>query len=226
MIAVTIASHGRISIVEQNLTHLLSMNVEVFLCLTDAKERDYLQKLFPKVHFTIAPNYPLGAKWQSVINLARTKNPDYLITCGSDDFLSTDYVDNCIKLTYRGFEFVSVNGWYLTDGKKHYRAKYKHLTHFPAGSGRFFTREALDKINYSIFDTKANRLLDDNVLQMVHERKVKTYISQEAEKDGLLILAAKGKWEQLNPLSKFLNAPSIKIEKVKELPSVFPTIKF
>lgn len=223
MIAFVMASDGRLPIVEQNIANLQRMG-EVFLCLTDPKEYEILILKFPKTHFAFAQNNPLGNKWQVAVNLARTKNPDYLITCGSDDFLSSDYVDNCIKLTYKGFQFIGINGWYLTDGKKHYKAKYKHLHHFPAGSGRFFTSEALDKINYQIFDTTANRLLDDNVLQKVHDKKVRTYISNDSEFDGLRILAVKGKWKTLNPLEKFLNAPSIKIEQIKELPNCFPNI--
>ena|SRR5690348_10249978 len=225
MIAFVIASHGRMKIVLQNIYHLLTMG-EVFIVISEEEEYQKIISLFSgfPVHAYLVNNNPLGNKWQIGVNKAVSFNPSILITCGSDDFLSINYIDNATKLLDKGFDFIGVNGWYMSDGKHHYKAKYKHRKDFPAGSGRVFTKKCLDTIWWDIFDRKADRLLDDKALLKLKEHKIKTYISQDSEKDGLKVLALKGKWECLNPLEKFLKSPTIEISKIANLPSEFPTI--
>lgn len=223
MNAFVLASHGRMKIVLQNVYHLLSMG-EVFIAVSDRDEYDKLKAL--PCHVFLVPNKPLGNKWQYCVSYARTFNPSCLIICGSDDFLSTDYIENAMKLVDRGYDFIGVNEWFMTDGKKHYKAKYKHRQDFPAGSGRVFTKKCLDKINWHLFDTKRDRLLDDKALDQIWDAKIKSYISQDAEEDGLRILAVKGDWPVLNPLAKFLTSKTIEITKIKELPKQFPTIEY
>lgn len=223
MISFVIASHGRLPIVLQNVYNLLLMG-EVFIVVSDQEEYKKLKESLP-CNVYLAPNTPLGNKWQYAVSYAREFNPSCLIICGSDDFLSSDYVENAMKIIDKGFDFIGVNGWWMTDGKDHYKAKYKHRQDFPAGSGRVFTKKCLDKINWQIFDTKRDRLLDDKALYQLKRAIIKTYISQDAEKDGLRILAVKGDWDVLNPLEKFLTSSTIQIEKINELPEQFPIIE-
>lgn len=222
-IVFVMASHERQSITKQNVDWLHHFG-EVVLVASYGRDLDFFKEnTQAKVH--IYPNNPLGSKWQFAVNKARELNPEILITVGSDDFLSSDYVDNALKYINQGYEFVGTNGWHLSDGQKHYRARYKHLTDFPAGSGRVYTKKALDKINWKLFDTKKNRLLDDMALAEMKKARVKQYISQRPETDGLRILAMKGDWETLNPLERFLNAPTIICHAVNKLPIQFPTVK-
>jgi hypothetical protein len=195
---------------------------EVFIVVSEQSEYKKLKELLP-CHVYLAHNNPLGNKWQIVVNHAQAYNPSVLITCGSDDFLSTDYVENAMKLLDKGYDFVGANYWYMTDGKHHYKAKYKHRHDFPAGSGRVFTKKCLDAINWEVFDRKKDRLLDDKALEQIKKAKIKTYIIQEAEKDGLRILAVKGKWDCLNPMQKFLTSTTVTMERIIRLPEQFPT---
>jgi hypothetical protein len=227
-IGFVMASHGRLLIVEQNIRHLLQMGM-VFLTVSDDSDYDFLIRKFhpmnePNCYIHKVENQPLGNKWQCAVEAAQ-KYPDILITCGSDDFLSVDYVENAIKLIDKGFDFVGVNGWHLSDGKRHYKANYKHRTDFPAGSGRVFTKKCLNAIDWDLFDRNADRLLDDKALFKLKGKNIKTYISQDSEIDGLRILALKGGWSVMNPLNKFLSSPTIKIERIKNLPVEFPNIK-
>jgi hypothetical protein len=226
-IAFVMASHGRVNLVKQNINNILSMG-DLYLAITEKSEAEQYSKSESvtgnQLHIETVPNNPLGNKWQHSVDMARKSNPDYLVTCGSDDFLSTDYVENAIKIIEQGHDFVGVNGWYMSDGKKFWKTKYRHLRDFPAGSGRVLTKKALDLINWQMYDRKLDRLLDDKLRNQVQKHKIKTFISQDPDKEGLRILAVKGKWDVLNPLEKFLMAPTIEMTRINELPKQLPVV--
>jgi len=232
MLAFVIASHGRLGILKQNIKHLLNYG-DIFLTVSYEEDdrfiyHNFINEIddpFPKLHYSTGPNNPLGNKWQRCVDMARSVNPSLLITCGSDDFISTDYIENAMKILDKGYDFVGANYWYMTDGRSHYKAKYRHRQDFPAGSGRVFTKKCLDAINWEVFDRKKDRLLDDKALEQIKKAKIKTYISQEPEKDGLRILAVKGNWDCLNPMQKFLTSKTVTMERIIILPEQFPTIE-
>lgn len=217
------ASHNRIDIVLQNVLHLLSMG-QVFIVVSEKDEYERIKLVLP-ANVYLANNNPLGNKWQIAVNHAYESKPDCIITCGSDDFLSNDYVLNAMKLLDKGYDFIGVNGWYMSDGKQHFKAKYRHRQDFPAGSGRVFTKKCLDAIGWELFDRKADRLLDDRALERIKKNKINSYISQDSDIDGLKILALKGNWPVMNPLKKFLCSPTIRISRINKLPKEFPKIE-
>jgi hypothetical protein len=130
-----------------------------------------------------------------------------------------------MKLIDKGYDFIGVNGWYMSDGRRHYLAKYKLTPDFPAGSGRVFTRKCLNSIRWKLFDRTLDKRLDDMALRQIKNNNVKTYISQDPEIDGLRILAMKGKWPVMNPLNNFLKSPTISIKRIVNLPVQFPNIE-
>ena len=219
------ASHGRLPIVLQNIEYLSTMG-RIFLAVSDKSDYDQIKRAFPNINLLITANNPLGAKWQKAVDLARFHDSEILITCGSDDVLSRNYVESALKIIEDGHEFVGSNGWYMSDGKSHYKAKYRYYSQFPAGSGRVFTKKFLDAIDWKIFDTRALKHLDDKAVDELFRRGIKHHICQVPEFSGLKILALKGAWHQLNPLSKFLNAPTIDCRQIECLPDDFPKFTF
>lgn len=223
-VAFVMASHGRLPIVLQNIEHLLTMG-EVYISVTERSDYDQIKRAFPYINVILVANHPLGGKWQKTVDVARFHEAEVLITCGSDDVLCHDYVNNALKILDE-HEFVGVNGWWMSDGKKHYKASYRYYKNFPAGSGRVFSKKLLDAIDWRIFDKTANKHLDDRAIDELYRRGGKYYISQFPEHDGLKILALKGPWAQLNPLSKFIAAPTIDCRQIESLPTEFPSFKF
>lgn len=207
-VVAVMASHQRPEITKRACKELQSMGCEVVLVVSTHSDMEALIEFNP-VQF---PNEPLGAKWQHAVDVAKTKNPDLLVTCGSDDILCKDYLKNAYKLILKGFEMVGVSAWHMeeTRTKRTWRAHYKHVPDFPVGSGRVFTKSLLNRIGWQLFDTKADRRLDDKAMS----HKIKKYISTEIEKDGLIVTAIKGDWIQLNPLNKFFKAPTIGIKQI------------
>lgn len=184
------------------------MGCEVVLVVSTERDMNDLKEFNP-VQF---PNEPLGAKWQHVVDIAKTKNPDLLVTCGSDDILGKDYIKNAYQFILKGFEMVGVSAWLMeeTRTKRTWRAHYKHVPDFPVGSGRVFTKALLNRIGWKLFDATAERRLDDQAMN----NKIKKYISTDIEKDGLIVTAIKGDWDMLNGLNKFFNVPTIGIKKL------------
>lgn len=217
------SSHERESITLQNIEHLCTMG-EVVVTVTNESEFELYDRKTGAYVFK-CDNSPLGNKWQTALDKAKLLNPDYIIPVGSDDFLCYNYFDNAKRLISKGYDFVGVNGWYMSDGKQHFKSKYKLRTDFPAGSGRVFTKKALDACNWQLYERSLNRLLDDKALAQMKNANIKTYISQDQDKDGLKILALKGRWNCLNPLDKFFTSKTIRMHRISSLPETFPKIQ-
>lgn len=205
------ASHNRPEITKRSCSALQAMGCEVVLVVSTNSDLERLKEFNPYLF----PNEPLGAKWQYAVSMARQKNPDLLLTCGSDDILNENYLKSAIMVIHRGYDFVGVSQWYMEDVRKKtiWKAWYKHLPNFPVGSGRIYSKKLLDSINWQIFDRKASRRLDEMGFYASSVR-FKKYVSQDVEKDGLMITAVKGNWSMLNPIEKFFNVNTIGIKKM------------
>jgi hypothetical protein len=197
----------------------------VFLAVSDRKEMELIKSQCQEVNITVVQNNPLGRKWQSAVDLARKHGAETIITCGSDDVLSNNYGSIAMQLVDQ-YDFIGLNHWHVTDGSNHYLMSYRFLKGFPAGSGRIFSKRCLDTIGWNLFDTRANRLLDDQAMNLIYRYGMDMLIDQVSTPNWLNVLAIKGNWQCLNPLSKFLIAPTIECEKLKELPVCFPMLKF
>lgn len=184
------------------------MGCEVVLVVSDDRDIQELKEFNPKQ----CTNIPLGYKWQFAVKQARALNPDYLLTCGSDDILNPDYLKNAIRIMKRGFEFVGVSQWYMESEGKRFKAWYSERKDFPVGSGRLYSKKILDKIDWHLFNPKAERRLDDLGYETI--KKYAHFVSDDVDQHGLIITAVKGDWEQLNPIQKFFNVKTIGIKKV------------
>lgn len=196
---VLIATHQRMSITRDNVKCLLACNAGVILVVSDAGEEAVFRQLFPSIEIVLYPNQPLGAKWQSGVERAREINADPLIINGSDDILHSDFfvlVANAMKSD--GVHFIGLKSWYVYDTRKIY--KFNYLANLPLGGGRAYSKELLQKINYSLFDISRSRHLDDLAYGNVLNSKMKIKIFGEP-----LILSIKGDWPVMNPMQKLFN---------------------
>ena len=111
-------------------------------------------------------NHPLGSKWQAGVDKARELNPDAILICGSDDWLTSNWCEVCSKEIEKGFDLVGKTRWCLCDvhpGKSlqlfriHYKVKKRKD---PIGSGRLISRKVLDKLNWELFPKNKDKYLD------------------------------------------------------------------
>lgn len=148
----------------------------------------------------------LGEKWQHTIELIRPYDPTHLIITGSDDILSKDFVEKyCTKELFTGLK-----QWYIWHKEGLHLLEY--LPKQCLGGGRVYSRELLDKMNWQVFDTSRNKLLDDKGFNFIVENKIAPSIHYTPD-----ILAVKGDWETMNPVNlKHRNVRLLKTYKGDE----------
>jgi hypothetical protein len=191
---VVIATHDRLQITTVNIKQLISQGVKVVLVVTDINERKHYDNY--DVHIVMAPNNPLGAKWQAGVDFASTLDPSHIVITGSDDLLSVGFFHHfCRDSAFTGF-----NHWYIWNQNKLHLLKY--LPQQPLGGGRVYSKHALEMLKYKLFDVTKNKLLDDRA--WIATTKSEWNIVAYPE-----ILAIKGNWPVMNKVD--LNHRNVKL---------------
>lgn len=217
---VVMAVWGRMRLVEINLRLLSTQNCEIIVVASIQEDFDALRAMnIPHLQIVPAPNNPLGRKWQIGVDQARILGANPLIICGSDDFLSQDFIEKASNLA-KFHDFIFFDNWFIHTPKdeKSYFLRYNMMKFSkpPLGSGRIFSLNFLEKRHWQLFDTGKDRLLDDFAWHNTrHEDKILL------NPPGMHILAVKGEWEQLNPLERILSAESIDWDYEKEIDKHF-----
>lgn len=193
---VLIATHRRVEITKKNIQCCLDCGVSVVVVCSDEEEMREFNR--DRVHVILAPNSPLGAKWQIGVNSIRGY-ADLLIITGSDDILSPEFFTRANELLNEGYHFIGLKSWYVYDLKSIY--KFDYTAPLPLGGGRVYSRELLEKINYNVFDTKKDRHLDDLGWHNAYSSGMKHILLNEP-----LILSVKGDWPVMNPLNRMFGS--------------------
>lgn len=209
---VVIATHQRKEITTKNIELLKRQTFipKIVIVCSDKEEFNYYKQL--DVSVILEPNRPLGRKWQVGVNAAVKMGANPLVILGSDDLLHYDYIKKGLAKLHDGFDFVGTITWYSLDVKNRnlYHCYYRGInSEFPIGSGKMYSKTLLDKIRNKIFDTSADRKLDDQGHRLIKQNNAKIHLFKEP-----YILAVKGRWNELNPIEAYLKSPNIKSTKV------------
>lgn len=197
---VLIATNNRREITTANISTLLQQTYrpEIGIIISNGEEAKYYSTLPVKV--IAAPNFPVGAKWQTGVNYVRNNmHASHLIITGSDDILSKDFV----RRFCTGIPFVGLQRWYIWDARKSVLYLMDYLAAQCLGGGRVYTKALLESVNWQIFDHRANRLLDNRGWRLTGP------LTRQIIKDEGYILAVKGDWPVMNPLD--VNHKNVKI---------------
>ncbi len=179
---VIIATHDRLKITTVNIKQLIGQGIAVVLVITDINERQHYDNY--DVSIVMAPNKPLGAKWQAGIDYAIFGNYTHFVITGSDDLLSIGFFEKyCTEFSFTGFK-----RWYIWHNNELHLLQYNPLQ--PLGGGRIYTRWAIERLNYKLWDTGRDKFLDDYAF---NHSNWAWDIHFEPE-----ILAVKGNWEVMN----------------------------
>jgi len=146
-------------------------------------------------------NKPLGEKWQAGIDHARTLNPDAVMICGSDSWLTHRWVETSIPYLIDGCDLVGINMFHACRiyPKKKVRiirrAYQNNRVNIPMGSGRIFSKDILNKLDWKLFPILKNTGMDIFSFKRVkeHEGKIKIVESKDMK-----ILTIKSTWESIN----------------------------
>ena len=110
-------------------------------------------------------NHPLGSKWQAGVDKARELDPDAILICGSDDWLTSNWCEVCSKEIEKGFDLVGKSECFMCNafpGKSLglIQFSYKNKEKGPIGAGRMISRRILDKLDWKLFPLHVTNSLD------------------------------------------------------------------
>lgn len=208
---IVIASHQRREITRANLKSL--KGYDVVLVLSDKTEVEWYRGI-THIHIVIAPNEPLGSKWDAGVQYAKKLEHSHIIITGSDDIMCKGYIEAVTSFKY---DFVGLRQWYVLHKGNLYHFNYLAANDLPLGGGRCYSKQLLEYCDYQIFDTGRYKLLDDLGFDVAVE-----YGNYHLIHDPM-ILAVKGDWETMNPFKKHMKSANVAIngawdgERAKEI---------
>jgi hypothetical protein len=220
-----IAFKDRHSIVEKNLQLLQKQTIVPAIVLVVSNKNDVifalnLKKKYENIFLKIAPNYPIGMKWQEGVFFAKYLNPNALLILGSDDILSLNYIEDGYNKVGKGLgskvgasDLVGSTKWFIYDLNKNlYKLSYKEKeVGIYLGGGRIYSKYFLDKNNWEIFKKLRNKHLDSEGFD-----KVKIFSNKYEHISGdEFILSIKGNWSMINSTENILGATK-RISWIKE----------
>ena len=175
--------------------------VKVVLIVSLEPEKELFKKLnIDGVYVFLAPNKPLGLKWQTGVNEAKKLNAKPLIICGSDDQLGSCFVKNACYLINK-YEFIGLKRFYVLHKKKTYTIDYKPA--MPIGGGRIYSKKLLDKIKWKVFNPGKNKHLDDDGWKAAIQNTDRLLLVSNIKQQGLELTAIKGSWSMMNPFNPY-----------------------
>lgn len=196
---VVIATHQRMQITAMNI-RLLHPYIVVVVA-TDINEAEWYRD-YENAEVVLAPNEPLGAKWQAGVDHARKIPHSHIIITGSDDILDKTFIE---RAKTSGKDFIGLRRWYVWHKATDTLWLFDYLAagDLPLGGGRCYSKALLESCNYQIFDVTRAKLLDDKGFEIVKKFGNYSLLMEP------LILAVKGPWDAMNPFHKHLKSPNV-----------------
>lgn len=110
-------------------------------------------------------NRPLGAKWNALVSYTQYKYyPDYIMILGSDDFISSSYLEYIDDKINQGYDLINPMDiyYYSLNWKRRYYGEcgYYGGKERILGVGRTVSRKILDDIKWKPWDDDINNGMD------------------------------------------------------------------
>lgn len=171
--------------------------------------------------YTEYPNEPLGKKFNHGARIAVEQGAEYILSLGSDDIISENFLDYYLTRVKWGYEVIAPLDCYFWDAKKKrlgywpgYTTKGQHNRQGePCGAGRLIPASILKTHNFILWTPDRNHAIDWEAWHRIKEAglKIHTFFLKN---QGLILLDIKK--ENINPFSeKWEILPK---EKIKDLP--------
>jgi hypothetical protein len=220
---VLICTDKRKDITDKNIRSLYGQSIKptVVLIVSDPSEEKHFKTQFPQCIVGMAPNKPLGHKWQFGVRLAQQLKPNPLIITGSDDILGPGFIENSIDMMRQGWEFGGLSWFWMQkpNAKERIMCRYKQRN-WPLGGGRYYSNTLLERMHFRVFDIDRSRNLDNYGFELARGITSKCAIIWEPENSPLTITAIKGPWASLNEYDSIMNSRYIDILKTEKICAV------
>ena len=123
----------------------------------------------------IPDRHTLGHKWQLALLRARKYEPDSVLYMGSSDWVSSNWCEVLQQDLDNGYAMSGTKGIYFLDIQPKNEKKLiwwggylPKRSNEPIGTGRLFSRKALDMMNWRIFDVRRNSSMDYSQTLALH----------------------------------------------------------
>jgi glycosyltransferase involved in cell wall biosynthesis len=158
------------------------------------------------------PNQPLGAKLQFGVDVIRKLNPDYLLLCGSDDWLSANWCEFLIPKFKPDIGLVGALTYYIADCvpdkpvQISWREAYKGTGRFgePIGQGRLLDCKFLEMLDWKLFPVNQYAGMDWYSFNKIKSTGARCY---GYKGDEVACLVIKGNWPCITSLKKYKRIP-------------------
>lgn len=195
MIACVVATYKRYKITAETIKVLKKQTVPVRVIVVGSDNIDKKVCKIEKVDYVFCRNEYLSNKWQYGMNAARKLDPDGVLICGSDSWVSPNWCEVCTPYLEE-YDLIGKNRFWAL---KMYPYNPLFLRHFgyekdnihPIGSGRIWSKKFLEKIDWKLFPKGFKKGLDAQSFANLEEHKGKVKI---IDSDKIVSLALKGDW--------------------------------
>lgn len=205
-IIVLSAMHGRQATVSYCLD-MMPGSVDVYMGYSDHADGEFLRSTRVKSMFQF-PNDPLSDKWNSCAKTIKNVDFDAVILVGSDDWFDDAFLD-FIHSKIGTFDLLGFTDLYFEQGWDMYYwsghdGKRKGE---PAGAGKVYSKQFLERINYSLFPFSSNHSLDGMSWRKckAHNANIQTYSLKENRLKLIDVKDGQG----LTPLKSITNLTAI-----------------
>jgi len=146
-------------------------------------------------------NKPLSNKWNYGVQMLKDIDFDYVIMLGSDDYFNSDFL-HYVKQEAPKYDLLAFKDIYFEqEGSFYYWSGYEcSRKGEPAGAGKVYSKDFLERINYNLFPTSRDNGLDGMSWKVVKENNAKVKVTSLQE-NGLFLCDVKD-GEGLTPLHK------------------------
>jgi hypothetical protein len=161
------------------------------------------------------PNSPLSNKWQYGIGMAGKLDPEAVLICGSDDWLTPGWVEYFYPHIKSGMDMVGKSQWLTCSTKDKIeliKCGYKDSAD-PLGSGRLISARILDKINWNLYPINLESGLDYQSKLVCSEFNAKIKTDNNCKEE---VVCVKGGWWCKNTLKMYKNNDNILKEDISE----------
>lgn len=160
------------------------------------------------VDYTEYKNFPVSEKWQHGIYCAQQYDPDAIMICGSDAWLSTNWCMLGKEYVKDGYDIVGKKDFYTCylapNSKLSIIGRTYRTRKDPVGSGRLISRNILDKLNWQLYPTGLNSCMDgESYKRMINENAILKVITEHPE---MIVMSIKSPlWETITSYSHIAN---------------------
>jgi glycosyltransferase involved in cell wall biosynthesis len=148
-------------------------------------------------------NFPVTAKWNRALKYMRSEGVDYIQILGSDDIVSTMYIQKTLERMEQGIDLIGTETIYFYCGQGAERGKLVKLdTPILKGIGKTVSKRILDQCDWMLWNVEKNWGMD-----AIATKTIMAYNPSKAVIEGIVV-DVKTK-ENLNSFRVFRNRQEV-----------------